>query len=112
MTARKPTLNLIGAGRVAPHYLNGTPATHPLASPVYADLTGLPPLLIQVGSTEVLLDDAIRLAGVAGAANVAVRLEVWPEMPHVWHTFHFMLEEGRHAIAGAGDFLRTALKGN
>ena len=110
--AADPSLTSAGLDAVAPHYLSGTPATHPLASPVYADLTGLPPLLIQVGSTEVLLDDAIRLAGVAGSANVAVRLEVWPEMPHVWHTFHFMLEEGRRAIAAAGDFLRTALKGN
>ena len=111
-SAADPSLTSAGLDAVAPHYLNGSPATHPLASPVYADLAGLPPLLIQVGSTEVLLDDAIRLAGVAGAANVAVRLEVWPDMPHVWHTFHFMLDEGRQAIAGAGDFLRNALKGN
>ena len=110
--AADPSLTSAGLDAVAPHYLNGTPATHPLASPIYADLIGLPPLLIHVGSTEVLLDDAIRLAGVAGAANVAVRLEVWPDMPHVWHAFHFMLDEGRQAIAGAGDFLRNALKGN
>lgn len=107
--AADPSLTPAGLHTAAQHYLNGAPSSHPLASPVNADLTGLPPLLIQVGSAEILLDDAVRLAGVAGAANVGVRLEVWPNMPHVWHAFGFMLEEGRHAIAVAGEFLRGAL---
>jgi len=106
-----PSLTTTGLNAAAQHYLNGAPSDHPLASPVNADLTGLPPLLIQVGSAEILLDDAVRLAGAAGTANVAVRLEVWPEMPHVWHAFGFMLEEGRRAIAGAGEFLQHALNG-
>ena len=110
--AADPSLTPEGLRAGAQHYLGTAPANHPLASPVFADFTGLPPLLIQVGSAEILLDDAVRLAGAAGAANVAVRLEVWPEMPHVWHAFGFMLEEGRRAIAGAGDFLRAAVKGN
>jgi acetyl esterase/lipase len=70
----------------------------------------LPPLLVQVGSAEVLLDDAIALAGAAGAAGVAVRLEIWPGMVHVWHAFGFMLEAGRRAIADAGGFLKDALQ--
>lgn len=110
--AADPSLTAAGLQAGARHYLGTTPATHPLASPVFADFTGLPPLLIQVGSSEILLDDAVRLASAAGAAEVAVRLEVWPQMVHVWHAFGFMLEEGRRAIAGAGDFLRAALNGS
>lgn len=109
--AADPSLTPKGLHAGARHYLGTASATHPLASPVFADFTGLPPLLIQVGSAEILLDDAVRLAGAAGAANVAVRLEIWPDMVHVWHAFGFMLEEGRRAIAGAGDFLRAALNG-
>ena len=110
--AADPSLTPHGLQAGAAHYLGAAPANHPLASPVFADFTGLPPLLIQVGSAEILLDDAIHLAGAAGAANVSIRLEIWPDMPHVWHAFHFMLDGGRQAIAGAGDFLRNALKGN
>jgi epsilon-lactone hydrolase len=76
-------------------------------SPLAGDLSGLAPLLIHVGSAEILLDDAVRLAERAGAANVSVRLEIWPNMPHVWHLFGFMLSEGRDAIRNAGDFLNT-----
>ena len=65
------------------------------------------PLLIHVGSAEILLDDATRLAARAGAADVSVRLEIWPNMPHVWHLFGFMLSEGRDAIRNAGVFLET-----
>jgi len=75
--------------------------------PLNADLSGLAPLLIQVGSAEILLDDSTRLAARAGAADVSVRLEIWPNMPHVWHLFGFMLSEGRDAIRSAGDFLET-----
>ena len=89
---------------MASAYLNGASPRSPLASPLYANLTGLPPLLIQVGSSEVLLDDATRLAARAGEADVAVQLEVWPRMPHVWHGFAAMLSEGRDAIAAAGAF--------
>ena len=87
-------------------YLRNHDPRTPLASPLYADLRGLPPLLIQVGSAEVLLDDATRLAEKASAAGVEVRLEVWPEMIHVWHSFAAVLTEGREAIAGIGKFLR------
>ena len=69
---------------LATAYLNGADPRTPLASPIHADLRGLPPLLIQVGSCETLLDDAIRLAGRAGAAGVRVTLDVWPDMIHAW----------------------------
>jgi epsilon-lactone hydrolase len=87
-------------------YLGDNDPRTPLASPLYADLRGLAPLLIQVGSAEVLLDDATRLAEKALAAGVEARLEVWPEMIHVWHSFAAILDEGREAIAGIGRFLR------
>lgn len=87
-------------------YLAGQDVRHPLASPIHADLKGIAPLLLMVGSAEVLIDDAVRLAGAAGAAEVPVRLEIWPEMVHVWPLFHPMLGEGRRAIARIGDFIR------
>jgi acetyl esterase/lipase len=91
---------------MAGHYLGTADARNPLASPLYADLSALPPLLIQVGSAEILLDDAVRLAGRAGAAGTAVQLEIWPDMIHVWQSFAFMLPEGRDAIDAAGRFMR------
>jgi monoterpene epsilon-lactone hydrolase len=90
---------------LAGRYLGDADSANPLASPVHADLSGLPPLLIQVGSAEILLDDATRLASNAGAAGVRTTLEVWPGMPHVWPLFGFMLGEGREAVSSAGAFL-------
>ena len=90
-------------------YLGNHDARTPLASPLYADLDGLPPLLIQVGASEVLLDDATRLAERASAAGVATMLKVWPEMIHVWQTFAAILPEGRQAIARIGEFVRSQL---
>jgi len=78
----------------------------PRVSPLYADLRGLPPLLIQVGSAETLLADATRFAAAAGAAEVAVRLEIWPQMIHAWPLWNARLEPGRRAIANAGAFIR------
>jgi monoterpene epsilon-lactone hydrolase len=82
-----------------------------LLAPLNASLAGLAPLLIQVGSAEILLDDSTRLAARAGAADVSTRLEIWPNMPHVWHLFGFMLSEGRDAIRSAGNFLETHMNG-
>lgn len=79
-------------------YLQGAEASHPLASPVHADLTGLPPLLIQVGSEEVLLDDSRQLAERAVQAGVDVTLEVWPDMIHVWQMFGAALPEASQAV--------------
>ncbi|MBC7634358.1 MAG: alpha/beta hydrolase fold domain-containing protein, partial [Acetobacteraceae bacterium] len=92
-------------------YLNGANSRDPLAAPLYGDFPGLAPLLIQVGAAETLLDGAIRLARVAGAADVAVTLEIWPEMVHVWPLFQLQLAAGRAAIAGAGAWMRAVLAG-
>ena len=105
--ATDPTVQKAGILDMAKHYLGGANPRSPLAAPLYADLRGLAPLLIQVGAAETLLDDAIRLAQVAGAADVAVDLQVWPEMIHVWHIYHPELAAGRRAIAGGGDFARA-----
>lgn len=87
-------------------YLGDLDPRTPLASPIYADLTGLPPLLIQVGTSEILLDDATRLAERARADGVDVVLEPWEDMVHVWHSFAEMLPEGQQAIDRIGDFVR------
>jgi len=108
--AEDPSITREGLQAMAALYLQGKPLSTPLASPLYADLRGLPPLFVQVGSAELLLDDAVRLAGAAGAAGVPVHLSIWPNMPHVWHIFGFMLSEGRDALTEAGVFLGAFLK--
>ncbi|HVA77681.1 MAG TPA: alpha/beta hydrolase [Candidatus Binataceae bacterium] len=77
----------------------------PLISQIYADFRGLPPLLIQVGESEILLDDATRVAARAKTAGVSVELETWPEMVHVWHVFAKILPEGQQAIDKIGKFV-------
>jgi acetyl esterase/lipase len=79
----------------------------PLISPLFADLAGFPPLLIQVGSAETLLADATRLAAAAGSADVAVSLEIWPHMIHAWPVWNAGLEDGRRALSHAGQFIRA-----
>ncbi len=81
----------------------------PRVSPLYADFSGFPPTLIQVGSAETLLDDATRFAAVAGAADVRVTLEIWPHMIHAWALWNAHLEQGRRALASAGAFIRENL---
>jgi epsilon-lactone hydrolase len=81
----------------------------PRVSVLYADLSGLPPTLIQVGSDETLLDDATRLAAAAGAAAVPVTLEIWPHMIHAWPLWNAHLSAGRRALASAGAFIRRHL---
>ncbi len=88
-------------------YVGRGDARAPLVSPLFADLAGLPPLLIQVGSEEVLLDDAVVLAERAKAAGVEATLEVWPGMIHVWHWFLPMLDEAQAAIDRIGDFVQA-----
>jgi epsilon-lactone hydrolase len=106
-----PTLTPEGLARRAADYLaDGDPAGE-LVSPIFADLTGLPPLLIQAGSHEILLDDAIRLAAHAAAVDVAVTLEITPGVPHVFQGFAAMLDEGDAALTSAGEFLRAHLTG-
>lgn len=82
---------------------------NPLISPIYADLRGLPPILIQVGTREVLHDDAIRLAERVRAGQGRVELEVWDDMLHVFQVFPTLLPEARRAIGKIGDFLRAEL---
>ncbi len=78
----------------------------PLVSPLFADLTGFPPTLIQVGSAETLLADAARFAAALGGADAPVTLEIWPHMIHAWPVWNAHLEAGRRALAHAGAFLR------
>jgi monoterpene epsilon-lactone hydrolase len=81
----------------------------PRVSPLYSDLEGFPPTLIQVGSAETLLADATRFAAAAGAADVTVTLEIWPHMIHAWHVWNARLEAARRALASAGAFIRAHL---
>ena len=107
--ATDPIVTRDGVAELARAYLgNGDPKT-PLASPLYADLQQLPPLLVQVGSEEVLLDDARGLAARTRAAGVDVTIEEWPAMIHVWHWFLPMLDEAERAIAVIGDFVRARI---
>jgi acetyl esterase/lipase len=105
-SAADPMVQKAGVLELARLYLNGANPRSPLASPIYADLAGLAPLLIQVGAAETLLDDALALAKSAGAADVYVDLQIWPEMVHVWHLFHPELKAGSRAIEAAGAFVR------
>lgn len=91
------------------HYVGAGDPAHPLASPVFADLTGLPPLLVQVGANEVLLDDAVRLAGRAGADDVEVTLEIGPGLPHVFQHHYGRLDEADAALERAARFLTAHL---
>jgi epsilon-lactone hydrolase len=102
-----PTVQKAGILDMAKQYLNGADPRSPHAAPIYADLRGLAPLLIQVGAAETLLDDAVRLAQVAGAADVPVDLQIWPEMIHVWHIYHPELSAARRAIASGGEFAKA-----
>jgi epsilon-lactone hydrolase len=93
----------------ATHYLGATPADHPLVSPVYADLTGLPPLLIQVSDSEVLLDDSRRVAENAIRAGVKATLRISSGTPHGWQIFATILPEARAALREAAAFIRQSL---
>jgi acetyl esterase/lipase len=96
-----------GMTETATTYLAGADPRHPYASPLYADLHGLPPILIHVGDAEVVLDDSTRFAAKARAAGVDVTIEVWPEMPHVWHAWAGLLPEADKAIERIGSWLRA-----
>jgi len=88
-------------------YLADLAANDPRVSPIFADLTGLPPLLIQVGSDEVLLDDAVRLNKVAKKAGVDSTLEIWNGQVHVWPLMSKLIPEARQALQGIGTFIKT-----
>jgi epsilon-lactone hydrolase len=100
-----PFLDVNGMPPIVECYLGGADPRHPYASPLYGDPKGLPPALIQVGSDEVLRDDATRMADRLRAAGCEVALEIWPRMPHVWHLFASIMPEARRAIARIGNFV-------
>lgn len=107
---RDPIVAKEGLDQMAAAYLGGADPRTPLASPAFADLSGLPPLLIQVGTEEALYDDSFLLKARAENAGVEVSLESWAGMIHVWHAFHPILSEGRDAIARIGSYLRSHLE--
>jgi epsilon-lactone hydrolase len=92
-------------------YTSGQDAALGLVSPVFADLSGLPPLIIQAGTHEVLLDDAVRLARQAAIADVEVTLDITPQVPHVFQAFYAILDEAAAALERAGQFLSEHLAG-
>jgi acetyl esterase/lipase len=100
-----PTVTLEGLNLLAKAFLNGALKNDPDASPVFADVRGLPPIQIQIGEREVMLSDAIQLAVHLAENRVRVSLDVWPDMFHVWHMFAAYLPEGMQALKDAAYFL-------
>ncbi len=101
-----PSISKAYLDRMAGYYLAGTDPRTPLASPLYANLSGLPPLLVQVGSAETMLDDSTKLAERARAAGVDATLQIWEDMIHGWHGNAHVLPEAREAIGRIGAFFR------
>jgi acetyl esterase/lipase len=101
-----PMVQPASSAAYARRYIGGGDHKAPLASPLYADLKGLPPLLLLVGTWEVLLDDSTRFTEKARAAGVEVELEIWEEMIHIWPYFAAILPEARQAIDRMGAFIR------
>jgi monoterpene epsilon-lactone hydrolase len=104
-----PLLSAEQARRFVGYYLDGADPRSPYASPLYGEPAGLPPTIIQVGSDEVLRDDAVRMAERMRAAGCRVELEIWPRMPHVWHLFAPVMPEAHHAITRIGEFVAEAM---
>jgi monoterpene epsilon-lactone hydrolase len=109
MASSDPMIQVDRIRSSAMDYAGGADLDHPQLSPARADLTGLPPMLIHVGQAEVLLSDSITLAQNAGMCGVQVRLEIWPEMIHVWHAFHDMLGAARTATTQASRWMAEQL---
>jgi epsilon-lactone hydrolase len=105
-----PLLSAEQARRFVSYYLGGADPRSPYASPLYGEPAGLPPTIIQVGSDEVLRDDAVRMAERMRAAGCRVELEIWPRMPHVWHLFAPVMPEAHRAIARIGEFVAEAMR--
>ena len=110
--ARDPMVQKEGLVGMAGLYLADADPRSPLAAPMYADLGGLPPLLIQVGASETLFDDAVRLDEKARTAGVETAFEEWDDMIHVWHIFAPMLDEGQWAIERMAEFMRDKWSGS
>jgi acetyl esterase/lipase len=112
MTAKAhvdPMVRREGLLQMAAMYLAGASPRSPLAAPLHADLAGLPPLLVHVGTAETLLDDSNRLAARARAAGVEVEIERWEDMIHVWHAFAPLLPEAEQAIRRIGEYVSKQL---
>jgi monoterpene epsilon-lactone hydrolase len=107
--AADPLLSRENLGARIPDYTAGHDAAAGLISPVFADLSGLPPLIIQAGTHEVLLDDAIRLARQAAVGDVAVTLDITPGVPHVFQAYYAILDEAAAALDRAGQLLSAHL---
>jgi acetyl esterase/lipase len=103
-----PMVQKAGLVEMGKLYLGGKDPRTPLAAPLYADLTGLPPLLIQVGTAETLMDDSSRIAERARKAGVKVTYERWDNMFHVFQMFAPILDEGQQAIEKIGEFVRRS----
>ncbi len=106
-TGRCAMFDGAGIAFSARYYLGDADPRNPLASPLYADLAGLPPLLIHVGADEVLLDDSTRLAERARAAGVPVELKIWPVVPHAWQLAPHLIPEARQSLRESAAFLRA-----
>jgi epsilon-lactone hydrolase len=104
-----PMLSRTALADMAHAYLNGADPRNPLASPVFGDFSGFPPLLIHVGADEVLLDDASALAADASRTGTDVTLRVWARMIHMFPWFHTHLQAGRAAIEEAGKWIADVL---
>jgi len=112
MTARAgadPMVQKAGLGWMADMYLAGKDARTPLAAPLHADLSGLPPILVQVGTAETLLDDATRIAERLHSAGGEVKLSVWPNMLHVFPMFAPILSEGLDGCREIGQFIKARM---
>jgi monoterpene epsilon-lactone hydrolase len=107
-----PILSNIGSKSIIPDYITAYDPHHPYISPLYADLRGLPPILIHVGDHEILLDDALRFGESACAAGVDAQVVVWPEMFHVFQIFVPLLPEARQAVAQIAAFIQSHLEPN
>lgn len=106
-----PILSNIGANSIVPDYITVFDPHHPYISPLYADLHGLPPILIHVGDHETLLDDAVRFGECARAAGVEARVVVWPEMFHVFQIFVPLLPEATKAVRQIAGFIKSHIGG-
>ncbi len=104
--AADPMQNAAELPFLTSRYLAGADPRNPYASPLYGDPADLPPSLIQVGSDEILRDDAVRMAERMRMAGCEVALEIWPRMPHVWHAFAPTIPEALRAIARIGAFIQ------
>jgi acetyl esterase/lipase len=104
-----PTISKIYLDRMSGYYLNGADPKAPLASPLFGDLSGLPPLLVQVGTSETMLDDSRLFSEKASAAGVDVTYQPWEDMIHGWHGSAAVLPEAQEAIDAIGAFFRARL---